>query len=423
MEKELLLVEELENSLIREGIYYMGKIENDWESNKFDPTYFDTYITGSLYTEFLSLIYERIKPLNNQEISRFLTLSVAQFKTHTPNSRQKDFVLNYWNTYWFPNEMGVIANEHEEKYAKHILKHYANHFNLFKEAAEKALEDFRAGLIGAQPSPIKVNDINIKNITYQTFDEFINLIKFDNEYLENSILYRTVIERNVIILKQEILENLINLSKDDRKPYLKRLLYLIEINKPNTSRTEEDITYWLEKYNIKSESDLYYNTSGDKLNKILSSIHIADSKDEEKINYALEIWEMKLAFYDIYWFRNVSKIVEFINEQINEFDPNPVIRAVQEQKPITPKLKTNLTVTELAFLFKMLNELKPDIFRMESDAELFRFISANIETKKSGEDGISIQKLRNLFSAPDIKAVKFWEKHFHTFIAQIKNYK
>ena len=33
----------------------------------------------------------------------------------------------------------------------------------------------------------------------------------------------------------------------------------------------------------------------------------------------------------------------------------------------------------------MINDLKPKIFNTKSDAELFRFISANFQTKKSSE--------------------------------------
>ena len=87
------------------------------------------------------------------------------------------------------------------------------------------------------------------------------------------------------------------------------------------------------------------------------------------------------------------------------------------------KLKTQLSVTQLSLLFKMINDLKPSIFLTDSNAELFRFISVNFKTKKSSVDGISTNKLRNEFSNPDLKAIEFWEKHLHTMLAQLRKLK
>jgi hypothetical protein len=89
----------------------------------------------------------------------------------------------------------------------------------------------------------------------------------------------------------------------------------------------------------------------------------------------------------------------------------------------TTKLKTDLSVPQLSLLFKMVNDLKPKVFNTKSDAELFRFISANFQTKKSSEKGISTQKLRNEFNNPDIKAIEFWEKHLHTMLSNIRKLK
>ena len=87
------------------------------------------------------------------------------------------------------------------------------------------------------------------------------------------------------------------------------------------------------------------------------------------------------------------------------------------------KLSTDLSVPQLSLLFKMINDLKPNIFKTESNAELFRFISANFKTKKSSEKGISTNKLSNEFSNPDLKAIEFWEKHLYTMLSQLKKLK
>ena len=62
--------------------------------------------------------------------------------------------------------------------------------------------------------------------------------------------------------------------------------------------------------------------------------------------------------------------------------------------------------------------------KVNSEAELHRFISANFQTKSSDpEKGISENKLRILFNQPDSKAIEFWEKHLRTMLAEIKKLK
>ncbi|WP_339662316.1 hypothetical protein [Croceibacter atlanticus] len=146
--KDLLLVEELEKRIAIEAVEYKTRIDELWQTYTFDPTYFDTFISGDLYNVFLNAIYERIKPLNDFEINKYLTLSVNQFKTHTPTKRAETFKRIYQATYWYPNKMEYKENEHDDKYAMHVWKHYTNHFHLFKEASENMLQDFKKGLIG-----------------------------------------------------------------------------------------------------------------------------------------------------------------------------------------------------------------------------------------------------------------------------------
>jgi ribosomal protein S21 len=147
--KDLLLVEELEKRVAIEAVEYKKNCDDYWETYTFDPTYFDTFISGELYTIFLNAIYERIKPLNDFEINKYLTLSVNQFKTHTPTKRADIFKRIYNATYWYPNYMEYEEYEYETKYVMHVWKHYTNHFHLFKEASENMLQDFKKGLIGS----------------------------------------------------------------------------------------------------------------------------------------------------------------------------------------------------------------------------------------------------------------------------------
>ncbi|MBK8516076.1 MAG: hypothetical protein IPL55_07235 [Saprospiraceae bacterium] len=97
--------------------------------------------------------------------------------------------------------------------------------------------------------------------------------------------------------------------------------------------------------------------------------------------------------------------------------------SISSTTQVNNKLKTNLSVPQLAQLFKLIHELKPQIFNVASDAELHRFISMNFETKKSNESGISTEKLRQLFHTPEPNAAEFWEKHLYTMIHNTKKNK
>jgi len=73
----------------------------------------------------------------------------------------------------------------------------------------------------------------------------------------------------------------------------------------------------------------------------------------------------------------------------------------------TKHLKTNLSVPQLAYLFKMLMDSKPDIFDVKTNKELYQFIEANFTTKGKDE-GPSVASLNNLYSDVDKEVASFW---------------
>jgi hypothetical protein len=77
------------------------------------------------------------------------------------------------------------------------------------------------------------------------------------------------------------------------------------------------------------------------------------------------------------------KLNEFLNAARTFTNANLTIDFSKLTEGKTPPIKTNLSVGDLALLFRMLFELKPDIFDVKTKAELFRFISSNFTTKKS----------------------------------------
>lgn len=250
MDEEIFLVDELENRLVIEALRYKEYFESFWTEQKFDPEYFSQFLTVTCLAEYVEAIYERIRPLNAHEINRYLTFSLNQFSTHTPENRVEAIERKYWREYWFPNEVTGTLSDWDKKYVGHFLKHYTKHFHLFKEATEKAIADFKAGFLGAPPVHVQTPALQVQH----------------------------------------------------------------------------------------------------------------------------------------------------------------------------DKMKTSLTVPQLAYLFKLLSELKPDIFDAKSKAEIHRFISANFTTKGTDGKDISVDKLRQLFNEPDPDAAVWWQKHFYTLIAEAKKF-
>jgi len=131
--------------------------------------------------------------------------------------------------------------------------------------------------------------------------------------------------------------------------------------------------------------------------------------DKEKLLFPFE-------FYSIYEMQRIIK---------KELDKQNGLNNKQDlTQNASTKLKVNISVPQLALLFKMINDLKPSVLNVKSEAELYRFISANFQTISSNpENGISENKLRILFNQPDLKAIEFWEKHLRTMLAEIKKLK
>ena len=220
-----------------------------------------------------------------------------------------------------------------------------------------------------------------RKIQYECFRAFIKGLEFNNPLVMPVSDFYFSMREKLDLLKKEILNNLIHLGSDQRKLYLNELNYQLENLKENI--LPEDLID-------------------------------ADAVEQEFFNH----------YYGFY----LNSAIGFIYEQFEEVEPKyPLQNIVSDPKKRSAfppeKLKTNLSVPQIILFFKLLANLKPPIFDVPTDAELLRFISANIESKKSGEGGISISSMRNLLNKPDSKALDFWEKHFHTMLAKIRKLK
>lgn len=257
----------------------------------------------------------------------------------------------------------------------------------------------------------------------------IYLTQTENTKVENSIIVEEFEEDTINDLFDDIrnsdygklkLHNVLkektNFELDPLKYLLNDLeLYLfVEKDEFESSISAEEIQKRVDEYNEKGLPIPFYKrtpiedlTEKQIENRKKISISLEPSIDTEALMYPFE-------FYSLYEFKRI------ILNEIKKHDK------VEENNTVTstnPKLKTNLSVPELALLFKLLKDLKPNIFDIKSEAELHRFISANFETKKTGDKDISRQKLRNLFNQPDAKAAEFWEANIRLLQADVKKLK
>ena len=253
------------------------------------------------------------------------------------------------------------------------------------------------------------------------------LVKYNELYYVEKDLDSIENERKIIIKEikelynNAIAEILVKISsfenKIDKTIYLNNIIELI-------SKVLKQIRG---DFYIENETSRYY------LNTIsinYQSIQPVLSYDDEifKISKTLE---NTISIFDLYTFYPRDKVVSLIPFTLFTIGNSFIIFLEKKlesiQENITDKtkerLQTNLSVPELALLFKMTSELKPLIYKTKTKEELFQFISDNFQSKKSTEKGISVNKLRNEFSNPDLKAIEFWEKHLYTMLSQLKKNK
>jgi|GEM_PF-4476547 len=415
--KEKFLVEELETLFAVESVNYYKKIKDEWENSCVDPMEYDRMLTGKVYTQFNFLIYEKIRILTNFEVTRFFALSLAQFQTHTPANRLDSFTRKYHRAYWAPEKVKLAKDAKELHCIKYIWLFYTNHFSLFKVATEKAQDEFKSGVLGILSPQAHADDANPKHIHEDGFLCFTKLLLSSSLHSMPPLAYNKQLSDSLKRIKHEIIGNLFILTKDDRKPYLNSITHSLTDFKKTIPISQSDINECLKKHNIPIPLDEIKEVENKILFEILSSIP-RQVKGKFTFNYNEQWHEIQLLYFDYYFSKTLSRLHRFLEEQQAEL--NPITYSTEITKL---KLKTNLSVPQLALIFKMLNELKPGIFNINSDAELHRFISASFETKQSKEEGISTDKLRILFNQPDSKAADFWEKHFYTLLTEIKKLK
>jgi hypothetical protein len=342
------------------------------------------YLTCYINPSELDLGGESIYDYRKRLVRNFLSveindvLDVLKLKFKTLKSIEEIY-FSYWEEIIEDGEYGI-----DNKFMNHFIKHMAlaERLNTFKSLLEYHKEETKSE---------ETNEIYDLLDTMRTKDhtdlQLYDIVKEHTQLNKDALQY---LYKDIdVYLFGEKDDFECKYSEDETEQAIEDL--------KAKGHTEDDLI--MLGYITKSKA---FNIATNDMD--LDFIYI----NKEKIFFPLEF----LPIYQLQGLINaeLSKIKE------KEESLNPQIKS-------TLKLKTDFSVLQLSLLFKMVNDLKPKIFNTKSDAELFRFISANFQTKKSSENGISTQKLRNEFNNPDIKAIEFWEKHLHTMLSNIRKLK
>ena len=183
----------------------------------------------------------------------------------------------------------------------------------FQEAYEDILQII-AEKISELENPSYIKNTNEQKVKFDSYSKYLKL--FDYNYLAHpSILfyYNDLREKREQV-NQEILDNLINLSNEDKKAYFEKMKF--EIN--NILRNSSDKTKEINEFQIKYDSkdfDIYKSIFAEnRLYQILSFpeniIDIDHPSESEN-----EIMEIRFAYYNFYYSESLSELLKFIGEQ------------------------------------------------------------------------------------------------------------
>lgn len=342
------------------------------------------YLTCYINPSSLDLGGESIYDYRKRLVRNFLSgeindvLDVLKLKFKTLKSIEEIY-YSYWEEIIVDGEYGI-----DNKFMNHFIKYMAlaERLNTFKNLLEYQKEETKSE---------ETNEIYDLLDTIRTKDH-------TDLQLYDIVKERTQLNKDALQYLYKDIEVYLFGEKDD---------FECKYSEDETEQAIEDL-----KAKGHSEDDLImlgYIRKSKAFNVATNDMDLDFTYiNKEKIFFPLE-------FFPIYQLQGL------INAELSKIKEkeellNPHIKS-------TPKLKTDLSVPQLSLVFKMINDLKPKVFNTKSDAELFRFISANFQTKKSTEKGISTQKLRNEFNNPDLKAIEFWEKHLHTMLSNIRKLK
>ena|SRR5690554_715102 len=136
--------------------------------------------------------------------------------------------------------------------------------------------------------------------------------------------------------------------------------------------------------------------------KFTYSVRVKDEKSISKRYSDYSITPSDENDFKVFWLKQFIDNLIIIRNNIKS------ILSLNENTLIKNKLKTNLTVKEIAYLFRALYE--EGIIEAKHKTDICNFIAESFSSKQ--KEDVSANSLRNAFESPDFNAVDFWHEKF-----------
>lgn len=237
------------------------------------------------------------------------------------------------------------------------------------------------------------NKVNSK-ITNDNFNQFIK----DLEY--NYPLYNTPISSyhqwqvNLKYLKQEILSNLIVLTDEAKKPYLKKMLFDIQEHYKYIHTVKSDVDELYDLYNT-NEYKLFHERS------YTNELHVVLNNEPKHYEFPVEgsfkinPFHIQERFYNYHYGVTIREAVEFIKFQEMEYGYRE--KKVFESETISDLLKTNQTNNELnSFTYN------------NTDSSRLTDLMNGLKENNLIEKNTQLRNFRKIFSGEEIEIQIIW---------------
>lgn len=249
-------------------------------------------------------------------------------------------------------------------------------------------------------------DSNFQTLQY---NKLKSLLQFAYPFQYSLITYRSLLEEAWRDFELEVFSNLATLESTAHDGYLNFIRKGIEHNLADIQVSPQELYTWSNAYHRYrediSEEDMKT------LAVVLDDVHPSqfdaspDYLHRERIIPRQDT--LPYRFYNYCFAYYATSVLRFVDEQLHKsLSSLPANSATSDTSQF--KVKTNLTVPELTYLFRALADAEIIIFEGREKSQLFNFISRNFTSKNKGGDGgdISPNTIRDFFYGPPEKAVK-----------------
>lgn len=335
--------------------------------------------SNNLIKDFNSKL-EKIKKLSNNSNTQ-----IVEFINKELKYKHYEFVS--WDYY---DENTVLEFDYKNEIAD-FKRHSSIEMKLKYEGfLEKNLKEYTMA-----------NSDSKEKVKFDNFRIFIKNLEYNYPYETSVMSFKYQIRDDLKFFFQEILDNLLTLTYEEKAIYFDRLLFEIKNLEQHVFAKYEDIKNWLDKYKI-SEDDLISHQHPD---NVLYKILTADPptfKETFEEGYNVDTDPVQKDFYNYYYGLAIQEAIDFINEHKYKLNVG------NQSEPQFNKIKVELTVPQLSYLFRSLFEEK--LLDVKNKTELFKTLAAVFQTK--GKDDLSPNSIKNKFDSPEEAAAIFWHERF-----------